>query len=308
MKRRIVCIAGPTASGKTETALELAKHIKAEVISCDAMQIYKGMDMITSKPDAGQSKRLIHHLIDVVSPQEEYNVARFRKEAMSAIQEIFCRKKAPLLVGGTGLYLSILIDGIFTLPALDENIRKKLYALKERRGNEYLYEKLKKVDPVAAAKIHPHDAKRIVRALEVFESTGKPISTLQKQRKGLCDEYDVRMYVLTMKRDELYKRIDERVEKMFKQGLIEEVKKLLSLHLSPTASCAIGIKELKGYFDGTYTLAEAKRLMQQNTRNYAKRQLTWFRKDKRYIWIERGQREKPVETAQRIAVFLRKRK
>ncbi len=287
-KEEIFFLIGPTAVGKTETAVYLAKKLNAEIISCDSMQIYKGMDIITSKPSKTLRRKIPHHLIDVLSAAKDYNVSKYRKDAVKIIKDIFSRRKIPLFVGGTGLYMSVLIDGIFEIKTQDKALRKKLYKQAQLKGSNYLYSRLKKVDPEAAVKIHPNDTKRIIRALEVFEITGKPISELQRLRKGLSENYDIVIFGLNMDRKKLYIKIDERVDKMFRKGLVCEVKKLLKSKLSKTASCAIGIKELKGYFDGMYDLAAAKRLIKRNTRNYAKRQLTWFRKDKRIKWIEAG--------------------
>lgn len=300
MKEKIIFLVGPTAIGKSDIAYALAKKISAEIVSCDSMQIYKGMDTITSKPSSILRKRIPHHLIDVVTPAQEYNVSGYCQNALKSIREILSRKRIPLFVGGTGLYMSILIDGIFQAKPPDKNMRLRLYQEVKKYGSAYLYARLKKIDPEATSKIHPHDIKRIIRALEVFETTGKPISYLQKQRKGLSSKYDVKIFCLNMERKKLYKRIEARVEKMFARGLRVEVKRLLKSRLSKTAACAIGIKELKGYFDGLYGLEEAKRLMKRNSRLYAKRQLTWFRKDKRIKWINISGKEKPSTIANRI--------
>jgi len=300
MNKKIIFITGPTAVGKTEAAVYLAQKLNAEIISCDSMQVYKGMDIITSKPSALLRKNVGHHLIDIIPPVKEYNVSKYRRQALRKIKEVIKKGRIPVLAGGTGLYMSILIDGIFKAKSQNQNIRNCLYKQAGQLGNGYLYEKLKNVDPGAALKIHPNDTKRVIRALEVFESTGKPISYLQKQRKGLSREYDVKVFCINMPREKLYKRIDARVEKMFADGLVSEVKRLLKSRLSKTASYAIGIRELKGYFDGLYDLEEAKRLMKRNTRLYAKRQLTWFRKDKRIHWINISDKEKPSSVANRI--------
>jgi len=299
-KQKIIFLVGPTSIGKTETAVYLAKKLNAEIISCDSMQIYKGMDIITSKPRASLRKKVIHHLIDIIPPTRAYNVAKYRREALKKITEILKRGKTPLFVGGSGLYMSILIDGIFGQDPENNSIRKRLYAQAKIYGNQYLYKRLQNIDPEAALKIHPNDAKRIIRALEVFESTGKPISYLQKHRIGLGKDYEVKIFCLNMERGKLNKRIDGRVEKMFSRGLVSEVKRLLKSRLSKTASYAIGIKELKGYFDGLYDLEEAKRLIKRNTRLYAKRQLTWFRKDKRIKWVNIDDKEKTKKIADRI--------
>jgi tRNA dimethylallyltransferase len=264
------------------------------------MQVYKGMDIITSKPIGVVRKRVRHHLINIIPVNKEYNVSQYRKAALKKIKEVIKRDKTPLFVGGTGLYMSILVDGIFAAARENKSIRNRLYKQAQEYGKEYLYKRLQIVDPAAALKIHPNDTKRIIRALEVFKSTGKPISHLQKQRKGLDSEYDVKIICLNMDRKKLYERIDSRVEKMFADGLCNEVKKLLKLNLSKTASYAIGVKELKGYFDGLYDLEGAKRLIKRNTRLYAKRQLTWFRKDKRIKWVNIRGKRTPKELAERI--------
>jgi tRNA dimethylallyltransferase len=301
MKKKIIFLTGPTAAGKTEVAIKLARRINAEIISCDSMQVYKGMEVISSQPGVRLRKIMPHHLLGILLSSKEYNVAAYRRDALKKIRQIIKKGKTPLFVGGTGLYMSVLLDGIFRVKAQDPLLRQRLYGQAEDSGSSFLYERLLKVDPVAAAKIHPNDTRRIVRALEVFEITGKPISLLQKQRKGITDKYDVKIFCLNMQRDKLYKRIKERLDKMFNRGLLAEVKRLLSRQrLGKTAAAAIGIKELKGYFEGAYDLSEAKRRMAHNTCLYAKRQLTWFRRDKRIEWIEIGNSEKPAAIANRI--------
>jgi len=291
---------GPTAIGKTEVAVYLAKRIGAQIISSDSMQVYKGMNIITSKPKPALRKKIKHYLINTVPIARNYDVSSYRHDALKKVKEIIARGKVPIFVGGTGLYMSILVDGIFKGKVKDEDIRKKFYKIAQAKSSGYLYKRLKKVDPEASGKIHPNDTKRIIRALEVFEAAGKPISMLQKERHGLRDEYDVRIFCLNTERAKLYKRIDERVERMFKQGLINEVKKLLKRRLSETASCAIGIREVKGYLSGGYGLEEAKGMIKLNTRHYAKRQLTWFRKDKRIKWVNIKDKETPQSVAKRI--------
>lgn len=303
-RHKVIFLVGPTAAGKSETALALAKKINAEIVSCDSMQIYKGMDIITSKAKPALRKKVPHHLIDIISADTEYNVSRYRIQAVRRVKEIISRGKTPLFVGGTGLYMSILVDGIFKSRAQDENIRKRLYRQAGLKGSACLHARLKKIDPQAAQKIHPNDLKRIVRALEVFLVTGKTISSLQKERRGLASQYDIRVFCLDMPRSELYSRIEKRVEAMFRQGLLGEAGSLLKKKLSRTASCAIGLAELKGYFDGLYGLDEAKRLMKRNSRLYAKRQLTWFRKDKRIEWIHLKGREKPGQVVDKILKLL----
>ncbi len=291
---------GSTAVGKSAVAVELAKKIKAEIISCDSMQIYKGMDIITSKPAGPLRRKIKHHLIGLVPPEKEYNVSKYRKEALKCIKEIIKKGKVPVFCGGTGLYVSILIDGIFKGRAGNSALRKKLERQLKKYGRKYLYKKLKLVDRKAAEEIHPNDTKRVIRALEVFAATGRPISGLQAERKGLSRDYDIKIFCLNMERSSLYKKIDERVEHMFTQGLLAEARRLQRRKLSATSRYAIGINELKGYFKGKYDLEEAKRLIKRNTRHYAKRQLTWFRKDKRIQWISIKKNDSPRMIAQRL--------
>ena len=297
---KVIFIVGPTAAGKSGVAVELPRKINAEIISCDSMQIYKGMDIITSKPLVLLRKKIKHHFIGILPPEKEYNVSRYRQQALRKIKEVIKRGKVPLFCGGTGLYVSILVDGIFKVKAQSPALRKKLYQELEKQGKDYLYKKLKRLDRQAAQKIHPNDIKRIIRALEVFEATGKPISGLQKEREGLSKDYAVNIFCLNMDRGALYKRIDSRVDKMFRAGLLQEVRRLLKKKLSKTSRYAIGINELKGFIEGKYSLEEAKRLIKRNTRHYAKRQLTWFRKDKRIQWVNIQDNDTPVKIAGRL--------
>jgi len=299
-QKKIIFIVGPTAVGKSQVAAKLAEKINAEVISCDSMQVYQRMDIITSQPAGILRKKIRHHLLSVVSPLKEYNVSRYRRDALLKVKQIIHKGKIPLFTGGTGLYLSILADGIFKMKPVAKSIRQGLYKEAEKHGSIYLHRQLKKIDPQAALKIHPNDTRRIIRALEVFKATGKPISALQKQRSGLADKYDLKIFCLNIARDKLNKRIEQRVEKMFQQGLVKEVKKLLKSKLSKTAGYAIGLREVKGYLEGQYDLDTAKSMMARNTQLYAKRQLTWFRKDKRIKWIEVEDKEKCSVIAERI--------
>jgi len=299
-KKKIIFILGPTAIGKSAIAVYLARKIEAEVISCDSMQIYKGMNIITAKPSRVLTSKIRHHLIGLVPLGKDYDVSSFRRDVLKKVKVIISKGKIPLIVGGTGLYAAILINGIFEQKAGDNAIRDRLYELAKDKGNLYIYNQLKKKDPEAAGKIHPNDTRRIVRALEVFRVTGKPISLLQKNRRGLKEEYDVRVFCINMPRDKLYKRIDARVERMFRQGLISEVRRLLKKPLSRTASFAIGLKEIGGYLKGDCTKEEAKGMVKTNTRRYAKRQLTWFRKDKNTVWVNIKEEERPERIAEKI--------
>jgi tRNA dimethylallyltransferase len=300
LKKKIIFLVGPTAIGKSAVAISLAKKINAEIISCDSMQVYRKMDVITSKPTPVQRKKIKHHLIGAINPDQEYNVAQYRRDALSICDKLFKENKIPLFVGGTGLYYSILIDGLFPAVPQDKGIRVKLNKQLVLKGSGYLYKRLADVDPAAVRKIHPNDVRRIIRALEVYLKTGRRISVLQKMRIGLGQEYAIKVFGLNSKRQSLYDLIDQRVNRMFNSGLINEVKRLLLHKLSKTAICAIGIPELKGYLNGQYSLDNAKRLIQRNSRHYAKRQLTWFRKDKRIEWIDTNNLESPAQVAQRI--------
>jgi tRNA dimethylallyltransferase len=297
LKKKIIFLLGPTGIGKSAVAISLAKKINAEIISCDSMQIYRAMDILTSRVTAKQRKKVKHHLLGIIDPGQEYNVAKYRQEALAICDKLFSKSKIPLFVGGTGLYYSMIVDGLFPAVPLDKLIRLKLEKQLKLKGNKYLYRKLVKVDSAAARKIHPHDARRIIRALEVYLKTGRRISQLQKNRNGLEKEYKLKIFGLNSKRQLLYDTIDQRVDKMFKRGLINEVKRLVKHKLSRTAKCAIGIRELTGYFAGQYSLAEARRLIQRNSRHYAKRQLTWFRKDKRIQWVNVDKMESPAQVA-----------
>ena len=288
---RVIFLIGPTAIGKSRLAVRLSAKINAEIISLDSMQIYRGLDILSSQPSRQMQNKIRHHLLNIVNPDQEFDAASYRELALKKIKEIHKTGKIPLFVGGTGLYLNIVIDGIFKDVKKDQALREKLFAQAAKKGSSFLHNKLRKIDPVAAAKIHPNDTKRIIRALEVYQITGKPISQLWKGRKGLNREkYDIRIFGLNKDREELYRDINRRVEDMFTQGLLNEVKTALTSKPSLTCRQAIGIKEIQGYLEGKYDLEYAKELIKKNTRNYAKRQLTWFRKDKRIIWFEASQR------------------
>jgi len=300
LKKEIIFLVGPTAIGKSAVAISLAKKINAEIISCDSMQVYRKMDIITSKLALAQRKKVKHHLLGILDPGKEYDVAKYREDALLICAKLFSKGKIPLVVGGTGLYYSIIIDGLFPAAPRDLAIREKLNKQLALKGSAYLYKKLTKIDPQASGKIHPNDARRIIRALEVYLKTGKRISLLQRNRIGLGQEYRIKVFGLNTERKFLYDKIDQRVDKMFKLGLINEVKRLLEQKLSKTAACAIGIRQLKGYFDGLYSLNDARRFIQRDSRHYAKRQLTWFRKDERIRWINISKTESASQVALKI--------
>lgn len=302
MKKKLIFIVGPTASGKTDIALALAKNLKTEIISCDAMQVYKEVSILTAKPSALALKKIKHHLIGEVSVQRNFDVFTFRKKALRAISLIEKSKKIPVIVGGSGLYMSILLDGIFEEKNQGRNlkVRKKIEKEIADKGREVVYQKLKKIDPVSAAKIHFNDTRRLVRALEVFEVYGKPMSELRPKREGLWDQYDVSAFVLSLDRDDLYRRINARVDQMFAAGAVVEVKRFKKMKISQAASGIIGLKEIRLLLDGKISENEAKELIKKNTRHYAKRQLTWFRKDKRLTWIEITPEAHPRQIVKKI--------
>jgi len=287
-KKQIIFIVGPTASGKSAAAIRLAKKINGEIVSADSMQIYKGLDILSAKPTKAQQKQVTHHLIDIIGPGRSFNVNTFVRLAAKAIEDILERGKVPIVVGGTGFYIDALLCGIFKGPAKNAALRNKLEKQARRYGNDYLHDKLKKVDPDAAKKIHPHDLRRTIRALEVYMITKKPITQLQKERQGLLDDprYDIRIYGMALSRQQLYENIDKRVDVMFRKGAASEVKRIMKDRLSKTFKQALGIKELAPYLSGETSLEEAKSSLQQNTRHFAKRQLTWFRRYGNIHWIK----------------------
>ncbi|MBF0522097.1 MAG: tRNA (adenosine(37)-N6)-dimethylallyltransferase MiaA [Candidatus Omnitrophica bacterium] len=283
---KIIFIVGPTAVGKSAVAVFLAKQIKGEIISCDAMQVYQEVHIASNKPSPQELKDIPHHLIDIVSVEQKFDVAQFNQLALVRIQEIHRKGHIPIVAGGSGFYAQVLLDGIFEDGERDEELREALKQKALEEGPGVLYEQLKMKDPKAAAKIHPNDVKKLIRAMEVCLSENKPISQLQPNRKGIWGQYDISLFVLNQPREKLYQRIDERVEEMFCQGLVDEIKSLLNKKLSYTAEGIIGVSEIRGYLNGEYPLEEAKNLMKRNTRHYAKRQVTWFKKDQRFEWIE----------------------
>ncbi len=301
-KRRLLILAGPTASGKTAVACEIARKLPIETISCDSMQVYRGMPIVSQAPTTVQKKQLRAHLVSYLDPSKEYNAAQFRKDALKKIEQIFKNGRTPLITGGTGLYLRALLYGLFEHEddRIDLKLRKKLLTLHEKMGAGFLYDKLRKVDAAAAQKIHPNDARRLIRALEVYELTGKPISEQQPTRKGVREQYLDPIYFLDRDRADLYTRINSRVDLMVKAGLVKEVKKLARKKLSRTASMALGLSEVGAYLDGQKTWQEALELLKQHTRNYAKRQLSWFRHEKEVRMIPVALRETPKQIAAKI--------
>ncbi len=286
MERKALAIVGPTASGKTKLSLIVAEKINGEIISADSRQIYKYMDIGTAKPTLEERKRIKHYFIDELNPDEEFNAGIFGEKGREIIEDIFSRGKIPIIVGGSGLYVKSLIDGFFEGPSADWELREMLYRKAKELGKEAIYEELKRVDPVSAEKIHPNNLKRVIRALEVYYITGKPISQMQMEIKPEIDFKTVQIG-LNWDRKKLYKRIEERVDKMIRDGLIEEVKKLRELGFDKNLNSlqTVGYKEVFDYLDGLISYEQMIYLIKRNSRRYAKRQLTWFRQDKRIIWL-----------------------
>lgn len=276
-------LVGPTASGKTELSIRLAKKLNAEIISCDSMCVYNGMDILTSKPDKEDRKKVRHHLIDIIPPTQGFSAAEYRKLALNAIEDILHRGKTPLFVGGSGLYVKLVIDGLFPSARKDESFRNREKKLAGRYGREYLYRKLKRIDPVTAERIHHNDLQRVIRALEIYHTEKKKPSELKERQDPL--KYDFKIFGLDVEREKLYRNIEKRVEGMFKNGILDEVSELSKKNLSITAKKALGYHEVLGYLEGRYSLSEAKELLKKNTRHFAKRQLTWFRGDRRIQWV-----------------------
>ena len=287
IKPKIYGVVGPTASGKTAYAIELAKKCGGEVISCDSMQIYRHMDIGTAKPTKYEMDGIPHHMIDIAEPWENYSVARFVTEARSCIDDVLARGRVPILCGGTGLYFDSVIKNIdFAENESDPEYRSELQKAAEEHGNEYVHNMLKKVDPKSAEAVHPNNLKRVIRALEIYKTTGKTKTELDREsvRESL---YNAEIYGLNRPREELYERINKRVDIMLKNGLLDEVKNLLEMGISRDATSmqAIGYKELVEYFEGRCTLDAAIDKIKQESRRYAKRQLTWFKRNNEIIWL-----------------------
>lgn len=289
MKKNIVIIAGPTASGKTAAGIEVAKRLNGEIISADSMQIYKYMDIGSAKPTLEEMQGISHHMIDVVYPDEEFSVALFRKLAGELIEDISSRGKLPIIVGGTGLYINSLACPLdFTEVAYDLEYREYLDKLAFERGNQYIHEMLKDIDYESYERIHPNNTKRVIRALEVYKNTGKTISLYQKESREKDIDYNIAYIGLTMDRAKLYDRINKRVDKMFHMNLVGEVKNLLKMGYNKNMNSmqGIGYKEVIDYINGLYTLEEVMDIIKQSSRRYAKRQLTWFRRESRIHWVD----------------------
>jgi tRNA dimethylallyltransferase len=288
MNDKIICIIGPTAVGKTSFSIEIAKRIDAEIVNADSMQIYKYMDIGTAKPTPQEQNQVKHHLVDIVEPDEDFNVKTFTQKAIKAIKGIKDRGKRALIVGGTGLYIKGLLYGIFDAPSKSEQIRAKIREEIQSKGLDYVHDRLKKIDPISAKHIHPNDQKRIIRAMEIFILTGKSRTELQiEQRQSFTPAYDYRLIGLTDDREVVYQRIDQRCEDMIKNGLIQEVESLRErgYNAGLQSMQAIGYSHVNLYLEGKLDYDEMIRLFKRDSRRYAKRQWTLFNSIENVLWI-----------------------
>lgn len=310
MRIPIGAIVGPTATGKSEIGIEVAGLLEGEIVSVDSMQVYRGMDIGTAK--VGYEERLTkdgkyiqHHMLDIVEPDEDYSVGRFQEEAAKVIQDIYGRKKLPILVGGTGLYFNALVyEYEFTPGKQDTQLRTELWEEAETFGSEHLHRKLQQVDPKSAESIHPNDTKRVIRALEVYQLTGKRISETSRNRQG---SYNLAAAGLDVEREVLYRRVDLRVDRMLEQGLIEEVRGLLDQGIirDSISMQALGYKEVAGYLLGEYDLDTCVEMLKRDTRRFAKRQLTWFKRDENIKWFRVDDYDNREQVVESIASYFR---
>lgn len=289
-KQPLIILSGPTAVGKTALSIELAKRVNGAIISADSMQVYKHMDIGSAKIMPEEMEGVKHYLIDELNPEDEFNIVVFQKKAKAALKEIYENGQIPIIAGGTGFYIqSLLYDINFDNQDCNEEFRAELEQIAKEQGNEVLHERLKKIDPVSAEKIHANNVKRVIRALEFYHLTGKPISEHNETEQQKASPYNFAYFVLTDDRANLYKRIDMRVDIMLKNGLVEEVKRLkeMGYHRDMVSMQGLGYKEILDYLDGKCTLEEAIYILKRETRHFAKRQLTWFRRERDVIWLDK---------------------
>lgn len=303
-KPRVVAIVGPTGSGKSALGWHLAREFGGELVSADSVQVYRGLDIGSAKATAEERRVVIHHLVDILDPDEEYSAARFRSQAVTIIQSLHERNIPVFVVGGTGLYLRTLTRGIFRGPEANPELRRSLGRQAEEKGSETLYEELKRVDRDAASRIHPRDAVRIIRALEVYQMSGQPISGFQKEHGFKERDFNVLKIGLSFPRDELFRRIDARVHRMLDRGWVEEVRGLLQKGYSPKLKSlqSLGYRQVISFLQGEKSIAETVLSIQGDTRRYAKRQLTWFKADPEIRWFK-GELEDLEPIRQMVAEF-----
>ena len=292
MKKPIVVLTGPTAVGKTELSIQLAKVIGGEIISADSMQVYKYMDVGSAKITPEEMDGVRHYLVDELEPFDEFHVVKFQEYAQKYLNEIYAHGKIPIIAGGTGFYIQALLNDIdFTEQESDSAYRKELEALAEEHGNQYLHDRLKEVDPESAEAIHPNNRKRVIRALEFYQETGRKISEHNAKEQMRTSPYNFAYFVLNDERSHLYKRIDARVDKMIEDGLEAEGRRLKEMGCTKdmVAMQGIGYKEMLSYLDGSYSLEEAVYIIKRETRHFAKRQITWFKRERDVIWLNKNE-------------------
>lgn len=290
MKKPLIVLTGPTAVGKTSLSIALARAVEGEIISADSMQVYKHMDIGSAKIKKEEMDGIPHYLIDVLEPDEEFHVVRFQEMAQEAMKEIYSKGKIPILTGGTGFYIQAVVKDIdFSQDTEKSSVRERLENLAQEKGGEYLHELLAQRDPESAEKIHPNNIKRVIRALEYYELTGEKIS-LHNEREGeKVSPYNTAYFVLNDHRERLYEKIDRRVDQMLDEGLVEEVRRLAQMGYTRdmVSMQGLGYKEILAYLEGEYSLEEAVYVLKRDTRHFAKRQLTWFRREKDVIWVNK---------------------
>ncbi|MDO4307731.1 MAG: tRNA (adenosine(37)-N6)-dimethylallyltransferase MiaA [Eubacteriales bacterium] len=289
-KPPLIVLTGPTAVGKTKLSISLAKAVHGEIISADSMQVYKYMDIGSAKILPDEMQGVPHHLVDVLKPEEEFHIVRFQEMAKEAMDRIYAKGRIPILVGGTGFYIQAVTRDIdFTEASQEDGYRRELEELAEKEGAESLHQMLAEVDPVSAEEIHANNVKRVIRALEFYHQNGTPISAHNQEQKEHLSPYNLAYFVLNAPRPLLYERIEQRVDAMMKNGLLDEVEglKARGYHRGMVSMQGLGYKELLAYLDGEYPLEEAVRILKRDTRHFAKRQLTWFRREKEVIWVNK---------------------
>ena len=306
MHHTLWVLTGPTACNKTEIGFTVAQKTRGEIISADSMLFYRGMDIGTAKPSLDMRELVPHHFIDIVDPWESYSVGRYVDDVESLIDAADSKDRKFLIVGGSPLYVKGLVDGIFNGPEADWDIRRELEVLADEKGNQHVHDILQKIDPVKAVELHPNNLRRIIRAIEVYRITGKPVSKLQEEYKLARKSYQFNILCIAREREDIYRRINERVGTMFDKGLVDEVKSLLENPegLSKQAKQALGYKEVIQYLDGELTLDDAKEMVKQSTRRFAKRQMTWFRSFPDIQWLDAEELEGSGSISDEIITLL----
>ena len=290
MKKPLIVLTGPTAAGKTHLSIALAKAVNGEIISADSMQVYKYMDIGSAKIRPEEMQGVKHYLVDELLPEEEFHIVKFQQMAKAAMEEIYAKGKVPILVGGTGFYIQAVTKDIdFTQADQEDGYRRELEQLAAEKGNDYLHTMLQEVDPVSAKEIHANNVKRVIRALEFYHQNQSPISAHNQEQKGHETPYNLAYFVLNVPRELLYKRIDDRIDEMLEEGLLEEVEQLKKrgCHRGMVSMQGLGYKEILAYLEGEYPLEEAVRVLKRDTRHFAKRQLTWFRRERDVRWLDK---------------------